>query len=55
MARAMTVRVKPELHPISDAWDWQLRAKCREKDAAQFFHPEDDLGRMQPPPARGGG
>jgi len=46
MARAMTVRVKPELHPISDAWDWQLRAKCRERDSAQFFHPEDDLGRI---------
>ena len=46
MARAMTVRVKPELHPISDEWDWQLRAKCRERDSAQFFHPDDDLGRI---------
>lgn len=34
------------LQPISDAWDWQLRGRCRERGGTQFFHPDDDLGRI---------
>jgi WhiB family redox-sensing transcriptional regulator len=34
------------LQPISDAWDWQLRGRCRERGGIQFFHPDDDLGRI---------
>ena len=34
------------LQPISDAWDWQLQGRCRERDGSQFFHPDDDLGRI---------
>jgi WhiB family redox-sensing transcriptional regulator len=46
MSRAMTVRVKPGLQPMVEAWDWQRYGKCRERDSAQFFHPDDDLGRI---------
>jgi WhiB family redox-sensing transcriptional regulator len=46
MARAVTVRVKPDLHPVSEAWDWQRYGRCRDRDSAQFFHPDDDLGRI---------
>jgi WhiB family redox-sensing transcriptional regulator len=36
-----------QLQPISEAWDWQMRGRCRERAATnQFFHPEDDLGRI---------
>jgi WhiB family transcriptional regulator, redox-sensing transcriptional regulator len=34
------------LTPISDAWDWQLQGRCRERGGTQFFHPDDDLGRI---------
>ena len=34
------------LQPISDAWDWQLKGRCRERAGIQFFHPDDDLGRI---------
>lgn len=28
----------------TDAWDWQLRARCRGMDSALFFHPEGERG-----------
>jgi len=34
------------LQPISDVWDWQLQGRCRERSGTQFFHPDDDLGRI---------
>jgi WhiB family redox-sensing transcriptional regulator len=34
------------LQPISEAWDWQLHGKCRDRSGTQFFHPDDDLGRI---------
>jgi WhiB family redox-sensing transcriptional regulator len=34
------------LEPISDVWDWQLQGRCRERGGIQFFHPDDDLGRI---------
>jgi len=30
--------------PNADIWDWQLRAACRGKDVAIFFHPENERG-----------
>jgi len=39
-------RSKTQLQPISEAWDWQLHGLCRERSGAQFFHPDDDLGRI---------
>jgi WhiB family transcriptional regulator, redox-sensing transcriptional regulator len=34
------------LQPISEAWDWQLLGRCRDRSGTQFFHPDDDLGRI---------
>jgi len=34
------------LQPISEAWEWQMHGRCREREGAQFFHPDDDLGRI---------
>lgn len=34
------------LQPISDAWEWQLLGRCRDRRGTQFFHPDDDLGRI---------
>jgi WhiB family redox-sensing transcriptional regulator len=34
------------LRPISEAWEWQIVGRCRDRAAAQFFHPDDDLGRI---------
>ncbi len=34
------------LRPISDAWEWQIVGRCRDRTGAQFFHPDDDLGRI---------
>ncbi|EME16512.1 WhiB family transcriptional regulator [Rhodococcus triatomae] len=28
----------------ADAWEWQLRARCRGMDSAMFFHPEGERG-----------
>lgn len=30
--------------PITDNWDWQLHAACREVDTELFFHPEGERG-----------
>lgn len=30
--------------PVTDIWDWQLRAACRSVDSAVFFHPEGERG-----------
>jgi WhiB family transcriptional regulator, redox-sensing transcriptional regulator len=35
-----------QLQPISDVWEWQLMGRCRDRNTAQFFHPDDDLGRI---------
>lgn len=29
---------------ITESWDWQLQAACRDADAATFFHPENERG-----------
>lgn len=37
----------PELklpQPISESWDWQIRARCRGVDPAVFFHPDNERG-----------
>jgi WhiB family transcriptional regulator, redox-sensing transcriptional regulator len=39
-------RVAAALRPISDAWEWQVIGRCRDRTGAQFFHPDDDLGRI---------
>lgn len=33
--------------PVSDNWDWQVRAACRGLDASVFFHPENERGRSR--------
>jgi len=30
--------------PVAESWDWQLSAACRERDAALFFHPDNERG-----------
>jgi WhiB family redox-sensing transcriptional regulator len=30
--------------PMSEFWEWQLRAACRNLDSALFFHPERERG-----------
>jgi WhiB family transcriptional regulator, redox-sensing transcriptional regulator len=41
LTRAATV-----LRPVSEAWEWQATGLCRNRAGAQFFHPDDDLGRI---------
>lgn len=41
MARAATA-----LRPIIEVWEWQAIGLCRDRATAQFFHPDDDLGRI---------
>lgn len=41
MARAAVA-----LRPMMDAWEWQAIGVCRDRASAQFFHPDDDLGRI---------
>ncbi|MET0189601.1 MAG: WhiB family transcriptional regulator [Pseudonocardia sediminis] len=30
--------------PVTDIWNWQMRAACRNLDSAVFFHPEKERG-----------
>ncbi|MBA3523371.1 MAG: WhiB family transcriptional regulator [Geodermatophilaceae bacterium] len=30
--------------PVSEVWDWQLRAACRGADTILFFHPDGERG-----------
>lgn len=30
--------------PVSENWEWQQRAACREHDSRLFFHPEPERG-----------
>ena len=30
--------------PVTDTWDWPMRAACRDRDAAIFFHPDRERG-----------
>jgi len=39
-------RTSRQLQPISDVWEWQLLGRCRDRNGTQFFHPDDDLGRI---------
>jgi WhiB family redox-sensing transcriptional regulator len=39
-------RTTAALRPISDVWEWQVIGQCRDRASAQFFHPDDDLGRI---------
>jgi WhiB family transcriptional regulator, redox-sensing transcriptional regulator len=39
-------RVMGQLQPISEAWEWQMHGRCRDRASSQFFHPDDDLGRI---------
>lgn len=41
MARTTTA-----LKPMSEVWEWQMLGRCRDRAGAQFFHPDDDLGRI---------
>ncbi len=39
-------RVVGQLQPISNVWEWQMQGRCRDRATTQFFHPDDDLGRI---------
>jgi WhiB family redox-sensing transcriptional regulator len=41
MGVADTRRLPP---PLTETWDWQVRAACRGMDSAVFFHPENERG-----------
>ncbi|HEY8373275.1 MAG TPA: WhiB family transcriptional regulator [Pseudonocardiaceae bacterium] len=30
--------------PITEVWDWQMKAACRGMNSALFFHPENERG-----------
>jgi WhiB family redox-sensing transcriptional regulator len=36
------VRLLPT--PVTETWDWQMRAKCRDLDDADFFNPDQERG-----------
>lgn len=33
--------------PISEVWDWQLRAACRTLGSEVFFHPDNERGQSR--------
>jgi WhiB family redox-sensing transcriptional regulator len=39
-------RTLSALRPIVEAWEWQSVGRCREPGGTQFFHPDEDLGRI---------
>jgi WhiB family redox-sensing transcriptional regulator len=39
-------RTLSALRPFVEAWEWQSVGRCREPGGAQFFHPDEDLGRI---------
>jgi WhiB family redox-sensing transcriptional regulator len=39
-------RFAAALRPIIDVWEWQAVGRCRDRAGTQFFHPDDDLGRI---------
>jgi WhiB family redox-sensing transcriptional regulator len=39
-------RTAGSLRPIMDVWEWQAVGRCRDRSGTQFFHPDDDLGRI---------
>lgn len=39
-------RLAGTLRPIMDVWEWQSIGRCRDRSGTQFFHPDDDLGRI---------
>lgn len=30
--------------PVTQIWDWQMRAACRDLDSGLFFHPQNERG-----------
>jgi WhiB family redox-sensing transcriptional regulator len=30
--------------PVTETWEWQTGAKCRDLDSAVFFHPDGERG-----------
>ena len=39
-------RTASALRPMSEVWEWQMFGRCRDRSGTQFFHPDDDLGRI---------
>jgi WhiB family redox-sensing transcriptional regulator len=39
-------RAGERLRPVSDEWEWQILGHCRDRHGMQYFHPEDDMGRI---------
>ncbi|HJP76184.1 MAG TPA: WhiB family transcriptional regulator [Pseudonocardiaceae bacterium] len=33
--------------PVTEVWDWQLQARCRDADIDVFFHPEQERGEIK--------
>jgi WhiB family redox-sensing transcriptional regulator len=43
---ASVARTAASLRPISEVWEWQVIGRCRDRGGTQFFHPDNDLGRI---------
>jgi len=43
---SIMARATEALKPISTVWEWQMRGRCRGGSGSQFFHPDEDLGRI---------
>src|SRR6185503_20638719 len=46
MRRWLMARTASALRPMSEVWEWQMFGRCRDRSGTQFFHPDDDLGRI---------